>query len=77
MSHRPLYHNTTYCKLYLIAKYVKQEQTLKERRRRWKKAPPSPVYGVAILKSDVARNENGACAVLSLRHCIVVRPLPV
>ena len=44
-----------------------------------KATPPQFAYidGVAFLKSDVARNENGTSAVLSLRHAIVVARLPV
>ena len=44
-----------------------QVQTLKERIRRRKKAVSQFAYinDVAILKADVARNENGASAILS------------
>ena len=52
-------------------------QTLKETRRR-KKAPPAQftyINGVAILKSDVVRNENGAFAVLSWHHSRYALPV--
>ena len=52
-------------------------QTLKETRRR-KKAPPAQftyINGVAILKSDVVRNENGAFAVFSWHHSRYALPV--
>ena len=71
MSHRPFYHNTTVVlDVNLIAKYASASAYIERKKKKMEQSCP-------ILKSDVARNENGATPVLSLRHSIVVARLPV
>jgi len=68
MSHRPLHHNKTVvlC-VYMMTTYTSASADIEIKKK--KTLCPRPQFdyinGVAILKSDVVGNENGAFAALS------------
>ena len=79
MAHRPLYHNiAVVLRVYLMAKYASANADIQRNKKTKESAPPPQfayINGVAILKSDVVRNENGAFAVLSWRHSRYALPV--
>ena len=77
-SHKPLYHNiAVVLYVYLMEKYASANADIERNKKTKESAPAQSAYidGVAILKSDVVRNENGAFAVLSWRHSRYALPV--